>query len=218
MKKRKLIWVAIVLVWMGSLLLGGGMACAANKDGVTFAKDGKWLPDPSNIFGTDGEFFQVNTESNGLEYASYLYTVDATIDQMGKMISVYEEVMRDIGCTVKQYKLPDKAIRYEGYICDDVTPVEFVLYVKDGAKELSEGGTGTFLASLMIPVSEWYFEPGKGSNLVKGGQLRCVECGGTGLCKYCGGTGRANYGDGYEDCIICDGTGTCDVCGGIGSY
>ena len=218
MKKRRLICAAVLLVWMGILIWGSGMAFAASKDGATFAQDGKWLPDPSNIFGTDGEFYQVNTEANGVAYASYLYTFNATVDEMGKMISVYEEVMRELGCTVKQYKLPDNAVRYEGYACHDITPVEFVLYVKEGAKELSEGGTGTFLAGLMIPVDEWYFEPGKGSDMVKDGKLRCVECGGNGLCKYCGGIGQANYGDGYETCTICDGTGKCNVCEGIGSY
>ncbi len=208
-----------------SLILALCMLCTlstasaqGNSEEVEFPADGKWLPDPGNIFGVDAEFFMVKTEKNEVTYASYLYTFDATMDEFADMLFTYQTVMMDLDCTIKQYKRPENAIRYEGYFFDDLPAAELLVCVKDNAKGLAQGDTGTFLIGLMIPVDDWYFEVGKYSDQVKNGETRCIECLGNGLCKYCGGTGRANYGNGYETCVVCDGNGICNICDGKGSY
>lgn len=204
-----------------SALYNGSLALEnidSSMDSVS-TDDGPWLPDPYNVLGARGEYYETAEDKGGI-YDLYVYDYNTSIDEMGSSIVTYGEALEELGYNVKKLSLTtDNEVYAQAYEKDGYQAEigVFVAGANDTSHAADEDDIISWRVVLAVPEG-MSFEPGDGTPGVTNGHTTCEACGGSKKCPGCFGSGRANYGDGYETCVICGGERICNVCDGLGYY
>ena len=85
-----------------SALYNGSLALEnidSSMDSVS-TDDGPWLPDPYNVLGARGEYYETAEDKGGI-YDLYVYDYNTSIDEMGSSIVTYGEALEELGYNVK---------------------------------------------------------------------------------------------------------------------